>query len=96
MKKTYVMDIDGKPGCASRAENDANAAAIVESMYSGPLKRPDGVLTIRLGTIPERQEWQWASLLPSDDDPEHEDDPEWNPDGMIVSLDMVEAEKKGR
>ena len=83
MKKTFVMDTDGKPGFAFRAENAARAAAMVEAMYNGPLKRPNGVLTVRLATIPERQKWQSESVDSDDDD----EDPERDHDALIVPLD---------
>jgi hypothetical protein len=81
MKKTFVVDTDGKPGFAFRAENAANAAAVVEALFSGPFKRPDGVLTVRPATIPERQKWQSESVDADDEDPERDHD------ALIVPLD---------
>ena len=81
MKKTFVMDVDGKPGFAFRAEHAVNAAAIVEAMYNGPLKRPNGVLTVRPATIDERQRWQSESVDSGDEHPEQDHD------ALIVPLD---------
>ena len=77
--RTYVLDVDGEPALAFRAESEADAAKVIAagSLF---LNRPEGTLTVRPATIPERHKWQRASS----------DLEEWNPDSLVVPLDEGE------
>ena len=65
--KTYTVDANGIPALAFRAEDDAEAAAWLESPV-GRLLATDfpefrgKALTVRPATIPERAEWVASSV----------------------------------
>jgi hypothetical protein len=88
--RTYVLDVDGKPALAFRAESEAAAAKVIAA-GSVFLNRPEGTLTVRPATIFERYKWQRASIedVDADDDADEDEcDPEeWNPDSVVVPLD---------
>ena len=86
--RTYVLDVDGKPALAFRAESEADAAKVIAA-GSVFLNRPEGTLTVRPATIPERHKWQRASIEDGDEDGNEDEDvpEEWNPDSLIVPLD---------
>jgi hypothetical protein len=93
MMKTYVIEIDGKPSAAFRAASDEEASGFPDILWSprSPLRRPEGTITVRPATIPERQRWTAASVeaadaINPDTGKEYDDDP----NGLMVPLDEEE------
>ena len=88
--KTYTLELDGKPTFAFRAEDDEEAATFPNLLYSptSMFKKPEGKITVRPSTIPERAEWTRQSLWGDDEDDEREHDP----DGLLATLNRDEEE----
>ena len=88
--KTYVVESDGKPVMAFRARDDEHAASFPDRLRSStsPLAnyKPEGKLTVRLATIPERAKWTAESVEDQDDD--SADD--YDADSVVVRLDWEE------
>ena len=90
--KTYVMEVDGRPTVAFRAENESSAAKRVDAIAGwlrGHTKPTHGVATFRLATVPEQEKWrrQSVALLLDEEGDEHAD---VNIDGLVARLDDEE------
>lgn len=93
--KTYTMELDGKPILAFRARDDDEAATFPDLIYSPTsrfnFKKPEGTITVRPATIPERAEWTAYSVWDYED---HEtDEADYDPDGLIACLNLDEEEE---
>jgi hypothetical protein len=95
MKKTYVLEADGVPMLAFRAENDDDAAGFPDSyaqaVVDPSLARPfeGSTITIRLATIPEQAEWRRESVgvdYGDEDEDEYEYEDYSDPDTLVVPL----------
>ena len=86
--KTYTMELDGKPILAFRARDDDEAATFPDLIYSPAsrfnFKKPEGTITVRPATIPERAEWTAYSVWDYEDHETGND--EASPNCLLVSL----------